>query len=1040
MMNDESKGMNGQINFDLPVLNGEEKSSSFIIHHSSLPRKYWQSLDELADSAEFDAYVKREYPSQMEVLIDPVSRRSFMKLMGASLGLAGLAACTVQPKEDILPYITQPEEIIPGKALYFATAMPRSGGAMGLLVRSNMGRPTKVEGNPDHPASLGATDIFAQAEILQLYDPDRSQSIKHLGDIKVWDDFMTEMAGQASLMQSSKGEGFRFLTESTTSPSFIAMMQGILAENPQAKWHQFEPARGNGQFTAMGPTNVQYRFDKADRVLSLDSDFMMGAGTSVRYARDWAEKRKVSSSSTDMSRLYVVETTISGTGANADNRLGIRPSQFEGFVGALAAAMGVAGAAPDTQLASRQQEFVNAIAKDLLATKGRSIVIAGEWQSPYVHALANKMNDALGNIGKTVFYSAPVEASPVDHLASITELAQDMSAGKVSSLIILGGVNPVYSAPADLNFEIAMKKVPFIVHHGLFYDETAVYSHWHVPAAHFLESWDDAKAHDGTASIVQPLIAPLYQGKTASEVLTTLTKNPSLSAYQIVNNYWTGGAKGGDAEKAWRRALNDGIIQNTSVAPASSPVSVGATSGTEGTASPTMLPALQAGEGFDIVFRPDQTIFDGRYANNGWLQEMPKPISTLTWDNAALISRATAKKLHLHAPLQFEGAQYDADVVHIEVDGLSVNAPIWIAPGQPDDTITLYLGYGRERAGHVGNGLGFNAGHVRTTKNYWFATGAKVSKKGQTYPLAATQVQFTMEDRDPVRAIDFPDYKKDLNYVHEDRGHPWLEEPSKDDGFFPRYEYKGYAWGMTIDLNSCIGCNACMVACVAENNIPVVGKQQVLRHRQMHWIRVDRYYTGAAEDPETYFQPVPCQQCEEAPCELVCPVDATTHSAEGLNDMTYNRCVGTRYCSNNCPYKVRRFNFLLFQDWTTPQFKMARNPEVTVRSRGVMEKCTYCVQRIQDAKIQSEKENRRVRDGDIITACESACPTDAIVFGDINDPNSRVTRLKTDTRNYALLGDLNTHPRTTYLGVVRNPNPEIKRIIDPRLNKEAETV
>ena len=1043
----------------LPVLNGEgHNPSSFIIHNSSLPKKYWQSLDELSDSPEFDAYVKREYPSQSEVLIDPVSRRSFMKLMGASLGLAGLASCTVQPKEDIIPYITQPEEIVPGKALYFATAMPRSGGAMGLLVRSNMGRPTKIEGNPDHPASLGATDIYAQGSILQLYDPDRSQTLTHLGDIASWDAFISAMAERASILQTAKGEGFRLLTESVTSPSFIAMMQGILAENPKAKWHQFEPARGNGQFAAIGPKNVEYRFNKADRVLALDSDFMMGAGTSVRYARDWAEKRKVSASSKDMGRLYVIETSISMTGANADNRLSIRPSQFEGFAGALAAALGVAGASGKTST-PRQQEYMNAIAKDLLAMNGRSIVIAGEWQSPYVHALAKQMNEALGNVGQTVFYSDPVEANPVDHLASLTELTQDMVAGKVETLIILGGVNPVYSAPVDLNFVAAMKKVPFIVHHGLYQDETATYAHWHVPAAHFLESWDDVKAHDGTASIVQPLIAPLYRGKTAQEVLTTLTKDASLDAYKIVKNYWTGGSKSADVEKTWRRALNDGIIQSSVVtaaaaaAPVSAP-SVGAGAGASakvaapgtpapqaGSANPaSFAPEVQAAQGFEIVFRPDNSIFDGRYANNGWLQEMPKPISKLTWDNAAIVSKKTAEKLNLHAKLQFEGGQYDADVIHIEVGDFNVNAPVWIAPGQPDDTITLHLGYGRERAGRVGTGLGFNAGRVRTTKNYWFATGAKVHKTSQTYALAGTQIQFTMEDRDPVRAIDFPKYKKDLNYVHEKHGHEWLKEPSKDDSFFPRYEYKGYAWGMVIDLNSCTGCNSCMVACVAENNIPVVGKAQVLRSREMHWIRIDRYYTGAAEDPETYFQPVPCMQCELAPCELVCPVGATTHSAEGLNDMTYNRCVGTRYCSNNCPYKVRRFNFLLYQDWTTPQFKMMRNPEVTVRSRGVMEKCTYCVQRIQEAKIHAEKENRRVRDGDIITACESACPTDAIVFGDINDPTSRVARLKTDSRNYALLGDLNTHPRTTYLGVVRNPNPKIKRIIDSKLSEEAEVV
>ncbi len=1025
-------------NIELPVLNGEGKPSSFEIHASSSLRekegakRYWQSVEELADSPELDAYVRREYPSQTSVLIDPVNRRSFMKLMGASLGLAGLASCTVQPKEDILPYVTQPSEIIPGKPLYFATTMPRSGGGIGLLVRSNMGRPTKVEGNPDHPASLGATDMYAQGSILQLYDPDRSQAILHMGDIGDWGGFSSEMAGRAGLMTSSKGQGVRFLTESMTSPSFIAMMQGILTANPQAKWHQFEPARGNGEITALGAQAApQYRFDIADRVLSLDSDFMMAAdqnATSVRYARDWAERRKVSASSTDMSRFYAVETSFSPTGANADNRLGVRPSDFEGFVGALAAALGVPGASGTTST-PRQKEYLDAIASDLLAMKGRSIVIAGGWQTPYVHAMAYQINLALGNVGQTVFYSTPVEASPTDHLASITELAQDMEAGTVDALVILGGVNPVYSAPADLNFASAMKKVGYIIHHGLYYDETAMLSHWHIPAAHFLESWDDCRSHDGTASIIQPLIAPLYQGKTASEVLATLTKNPGSTAYEIVKAYWTGGSKSTDVENTWRRSLNDGLVQNSAATP-----------GTATPAASTAAPSITPAKGFDIVFRPDLTIYDGRYANNGWLQEIPKPISTLTWDNAAIVSKATAEKLNLHVTLQFEGGEYNSDIVQIEVDGHSVNAPVWIAPGQPDDTITLYLGYGRERAGRVGDGLGFNAGSIRTTKNYWFATGAKVVKKGQSYPLAGTQIHFTMEDRDPVRAINFPDFKKDLNYVHEKDGHDWLREPSKEDSFFPAYKYNGYAWGMVIDLNSCIGCNACMIACVSENNIPVVGKSQVLRSREMHWIRIDRYYTGAADDPETYFQPVPCMQCEEAPCELVCPVDATAHSAEGLNDMTYNRCVGTRFCSNNCPYKVRRFNFLLYQDWTTPQFKMMRNPDVSVRSRGVMEKCTYCVQRIQEAKIQSEKENRRVRDGDIITACEAACPTDAIVFGDINDPTSRVARLKSDSRNYALLADLNTHPRTTYLGVVRNPNPAIKRIIDPTLSPEAQTV
>jgi Fe-S-cluster-containing dehydrogenase component len=429
--------------------------------------------------------------------------------------------------------------------------------------------------------------------------------------------------------------------------------------------------------------------------------------------------------------------------------------------------------------------------------------------------------------------------------------------------------------------------------------------------------------------------------------------------------------------------------------------------------------------GIDVLFRPDESIYDGRYANLGWLQELPKPITKLTWDNAAYISKNTAEKLGLQASLEYKGGNYEADVIYIELNGRHLEAPVWVVPGHPDDTVTLPLGYGRWRAGQVGNELGFDANLIRTSTNMWFATGAKVRRTGRRYELAGTQIHFTMEGREPVRATSFEEFKKKPNFVHESE-----EEPSKDLGFFPKYEYKGYAWGMAIDLQSCIGCNSCMIACVAENNIPVVGKAQVARSREMHWIRVDRYYTGAAEDPETYYQPVPCQQCEDAPCELVCPVDATSHSAEGLNDMVYNRCVGTRYCSNNCPYHVRRFNFLLFQDWTTPQYKLMRNPEVSVRSRGVMEKCNYCVQRIQNAKIDAEKENRRVRDGEIVTACAAACPTDAIVFGDINDATSRVAKLKADPRNYALLAELNTHPRTTYLGTVRNPNPEIKRMAE----------
>ena len=1000
----------------LPVIQ-EPKLSTEVIRKKldTSGKEYWRSLDELADSTEFDTFVRKEYPSQTSVLVDPVSRRSFLKLMGASVGLAGLAACTVQPKEEIIPYIKAPEEMIPGKALYFATAMPRSGGAVGLLVRSNEGRPTKIEGNTDHPASLGATDVYAQAAILGLYDPDRSQAVYHLGEIRSWSDFLTTIMGRASGFASNKGAGLRFLSESINSPSLGAMMQGILADMPQAKWHQYEPARSNNTFNSTkdatgAALSTRYQFDKADRVLALDSDFMSDFASGTRYARDWAHRRKVSTDSTEMSRLYVAETTITMTGANADNRIAIRPSQFEAFVGAVAAGLGVAGGSTQG-LTQTQSDFAQAVAKDLRAMPGRSIVIAGEWQSAHVQGLVHQMNAALGNVGQTVFYAASVDTNPTDHLASITDLALDMAKGEVDTLVILGGVNPVYSAPVDLDFAEAMKKVPFIVHHGMYLDETAALSHWHLPESHFLESWGDVRAHDGTVSIVQPLIAPLYQGKTMHEVLTTFTKKSTAEAHDIIKGYWTNDAKGGEVERMWRESLHNGTLANSGVAVSTATPMTAATSASTG-----------AAEGYDIVFRPDPTIYDGQFANSGWLQELPKPISKLTWDNAAYMSAKTAKSLGLEMCLNAKGGDYETDVVYIEVDGRHVEAPVWIAPGHPDDTVTLHLGYGRKKAGRVGNDLGFNAGRIRSSKAMWFASGAKIRKTGKTYSLAGTQIHFTMEGRNVVRESSFEEYKKNPNFVNEE------PSPNKDMSLFPKYEYNGYAWGMTIDLNSCIGCNACMIACVAENNIPVVGKEQVLKSREMHWIRVDRYYTGAAEDPDTYFQPVPCMQCEDAPCELVCPVDATSHSAEGLNDMVYNRCVGTRYCGNNCPYKVRRFNFLLFQDWTTPQYKLMRNPEVTVRSRGVMEKCTYCVQRIQNAKIDSEKENRLVRDGEIVTACEAACPTDSIVFGNINDPLSRVAKLKSDTRNYSLLDDLNTRPRTTYLGAVRNPNPEIKRV------------
>jgi molybdopterin-containing oxidoreductase family iron-sulfur binding subunit len=608
-----------------------------------------------------------------------------------------------------------------------------------------------------------------------------------------------------------------------------------------------------------------------------------------------------------------------------------------------------------------------------------------------------------------------VEASPVDQLASLKDLAADMDRGLVALLVILGG-NPVFTAPTDLDFAARMDKVPLRVHLGLHDDETAERCHWQIPQAHFLEAWSDARAFDGTVTLLQPLIAPLYaSAKSAHEVLAAFSAHPERSGYDLLREYWSTQALGADFETAWRRALHDGVVAGLPAAP---PLAPAVTVGDWGRAA-----ARPAATGVEIAFRPDPSIHDGRYANNGWLQELPKPLTKLTWDNAALMGPDTARSLGVSIDRDSLGSH--TDVVEIRLGGRNVKAPAWIVPGHPEGSLTLHLGYGRWRAGRVGTGAGFNAYALRTSAAPWRAAGAEVRRTGERYRLACTQDHWSMEGRPLVRSARLDEYEKEPAFAKE-----MGEEPPRDMTLYPPHKYEGHAWGMSIDLNSCVGCNACVAACQSENNIPVVGKDQVARGREMHWIRVDRYYSGDPAKPatlETHHQPLPCMHCENAPCEVVCPVAATVHSDEGLNDMVYNRCVGTRYCSNNCPYKVRRFNFFLYQDWDTPTFKLMRNPEVTVRSRGVMEKCTYCVQRINRVRIDARNEGRPIRDGEIKTACQQACPGDAIVFGDVNDPQSRVSRRKAEPRNYGLLAELNTRPRTTYLASVRNPNPEMPR-------------
>jgi Fe-S-cluster-containing dehydrogenase component len=745
-------------------------------------------------------------------------------------------------------------------------------------------------------------------------------------------------------------------------------------------------------------------------IVSLDADFLYaGFPGNIRYARDFAKRRDPESG--NMSRFYAIESTPTATGAKADHRLTVKAGEVEAFASGMSVMFEMLTDVMGKVLTPERRDFLIPFLNDLRSHGGSSAVIVGEHQPPRVHALAHLINAKLGNVGKTVFYTDPVLATTANQNDSIKDLVADMRAGKVDLLVILGG-NPVFDAPADLGFADALKNsnIPLRVHLGLYQDETAELCHWHVNEAHYLEAWGDTRAYDGTVSIVQPLIAPLYGGKSAHELISLLNGQAETPGFELVQNYWKSKHSGADFDMFWRKSLHDGWVEGTTFqAKQLSPKN-------------TNFPASAANpeQGLiEINFRRDPSIYDGRFANNAWLQELPKPMTKMTWDNPLLIGPAMAKRLGVEK----------MDMVKVELNGKSLDLPVWVQAGHPDNSVTINFGYGRLKSGRAGNGAGFDVYPLRYSGTPDVAMG-KVSKTSGHYLLSSTQGYQTMDVGDArrpiVRTATLEDFKKGENFSED--------APKPEENLYPPYDYTSpspggaphYSWGMTIDHNACVGCNNCIIACQAENNIPVVGKEQVNKGRHMHWLRVDTYYQGDRDNPKAYFQPVPCMQCENAPCEVVCPVGATTHSTEGLNDMIYNRCVGTRYCSNNCPYKVRRFNFLLFQDWDTPQLKMLRNPDVTVRSRGVMEKCTYCVQRITHARIKSEEENSTITDKDLQTACQQSCPANAIVFGNINDPNSAVSKLKAKSRNYATLDDLNTRPRTTYLAAVSNPNPELE--------------
>jgi molybdopterin-containing oxidoreductase family iron-sulfur binding subunit len=745
-------------------------------------------------------------------------------------------------------------------------------------------------------------------------------------------------------------------------------------------------ARAGARLAFGQDVDTQYALANAAVIVGLDADFLGCGPAHLPLVRAWAGRRRPGDG---FSRLYTVESTLTPTGAKADHRLALRAADVEAFARALAARVGVAGVAAPADAAP--EAFLAAAARDLAQQRGRGVVIPGDQQPPVVHALAHAMNEALANVGRTVVRTGPVEARPEDQTASLRALVADMEAGKVELLVILGG-NPAYTAPADIPFASALERVALRVRLGLYHDETSERCHWHVPEAHFMEAWSDVRAFDGTVSIVQPLIAPLYGGRSAHEVLAAFGERPEASPYDLVRERWGRERRGAEFENDWRRWLHDGVVPFT------------AARATAVRARGTFPPPAARPAGVEIVFRPDPVLHDGRFANNGWLQELPRPLTHVTWDNPVLIGAATAERLGLATE----------DVVELRRDGRRVTAPVWIQPGHPEDSVTVYLGHGRRRAGRVGTDVGFDAGALRITDAGAFGLGVEIVGTGRRQAIPTTQPHHRMEGRDIVRVATLADL------VASHRDHDEHEA-----SLYPPWEHDGHRWAMAIDLSTCVGCNACVVACQAENNIPVVGRDQVLRGREMHWLRIDTYHTGDPVAPETYFMPVPCMHCENAPCELVCPTEATVHSAEGLNDMVYNRCVGTRYCSNNCPYKVRRFNYLAYADWTTESLKAMRNPDVSVRSRGVMEKCTYCVQRLTHGRITAEKEGRRLRDGEVVTACAQACPAEAIVFGDLNDPASRVVKLRAEQRHYALLAELNTNPRTTYLAALRNPDPEL---------------
>jgi MoCo/4Fe-4S cofactor protein with predicted Tat translocation signal len=945
-------------------------------------RTWWRSLDELEDSEEFRRFVDAEFPSQAPKLLSDVSRRNFLKVMGASMAIMTLAGCR-WPEEEIVPFAHRPENSSPGVPKIFASTLEIGGIGTPVLVKSFDGRPIKVDGNGDHPAGSRGSNAITQASVLGLYDPDRSTRPTKGGKITSWSAFTSFVTSQFAAL--GDGHGLRVLSEASSSPTLLDLRARFGKTFPQANWHEYEAFSRDhereGLRAATGkPHRAHLLLERATLIVSLGDDILGDHPDAVRLTGEFAEHRRAEDGK--MNRLYVAESTVTVTGGAADHRMPMTNQEIADLAMTLHAEV-TAGTGQ------------HPIAKELIATRKFSVVTAGPDQPPEVHHAVFLINQTLGNIGWSVVYNE--EAERPSYHQDLRDLTKDIADGKVDTLLILGG-NPVFNSPGDVDFAGAIAKAKTSIHLSLSFDETAAACTWHAPQAHWLESWGDARTANGTICPVQPLIRPLFEGKTPAELIALASGDQVKKGYDLVRRTWSEMVGELGFEQKWRTALHDGFLAEQ-----------GAKVVTPNAVSRTVAAPGERTGGTEVVIRRDTRLHDGRFANLGWLQELPEPATKLTWDNAALVSVADGKKWEV----------VTNDHLKITRAGKSVTIPVFILPGQARGSVTLHAGNGRARGGRVADGSGTDVYPLFATTG-----GFTVEKAAGSTKLASTMNH---------HAIDKVGAKEVEVRAHELLKQATLEEYRKDPEFakhrhgpdllslWKEHEYEGRRWAMMIDLSSCTGCSACVTACQSENNVPVVGKEEVLLGRDMHWLRVDRYFKGDPENPDVGHQPIPCMQCENAPCEQVCPVAATIHSDEGLNDMVYNRCIGTRYCSNNCPYKVRRFNWFKNHDGMSNIEKMQFNPDVTVRARGVMEKCTYCVQRISSAKITADNEGRPIQDGEVLPACAQSCPANAITFGDLNDPESEVRKQADSNRAYSLLEELNVKPRTRYLGRLKNP-------------------